>query len=383
MKILVPRFIDSFHIRAQELNLKKLLPFFRREGHTWETFVHGHPDPDVAVNPHVRIRRFMSPLPPRYASSDAPPVIAPVWLANRLFKWELPVRYLSEADGVFYPDARKPDIMGLRLRSLLGRKAPLIATMEGLVGNRDQEREFADVLGHEVILDRPNANAELIYDQAVHVIAISPVLKRFVETFMHKPCSVLPLGVDTVVFNAVNRREPRRPRIIGAGTINSRKRPEVFVRLAARFPEADFIWFGNGPLRRSIEEMIRREGIRNVRFPGTVSPGNLAQELRAASLFVLTSKSEGWGKVIQEAQACGIPAIAFGHYETPLITPGENGLIVWNEKELHEAVSHLLNDPDTRMFMGKKAAHMAKKYAWEKIAPEWEKKLLDIFMSCG
>ena len=56
MNILIPRFVDRHHIRAQELSLKSMLPHFTSPGHVWSVFHHEEPDPAAAANPRVRLR---------------------------------------------------------------------------------------------------------------------------------------------------------------------------------------------------------------------------------------------------------------------------------------------------------------------------------------
>jgi glycosyltransferase involved in cell wall biosynthesis len=378
MHILIPRFVDRSHIRAQELSLKSMLPFFSTPGHRWTTFYHHEAEPAVAASPNVRLRRFVSPMPPRYAGGEkARGGFLPVKLRNSLSKWELPLRYLSGADAIFYPDARKPDALGLRLRKALRKEVPLIATLEGLVGDETRQRHFSKSMGYEIFLDKSAPSAEWIYAQAGLIIAISPLLARLARDYYNKPVITMPLGHDDRIYLARGRQEPEKPLIVSAGTLNDRKRPEVFIKLAEAFPEADFIWFGNGAKRVSLEMELGKKGITNLSFPGTTSPEKLAETYRNASFHVLPSRSEGVPKVTQESLACGLPAVIFGNYGAPNVTDGVNGFVVWSDDEMLERTGRLLQDATLRRDMSQAAAEMASKLSWRKMGPQWEKAILD------
>jgi len=376
MDILVPRFVDHDAIKAQELNAKELFKRFSQSGQTWHLFSHSAPDPDVAANPVARIHRLLFPIPAKYRSGAGKERFPRFPL-----KWEMFLRYQGGYDAIFYIDEKKSDIYGISAHRFWRGDIPVIATVEGFGGSEEEERRFSEHVGHRVIFPRPNLPERLPYPRlADHVIAISPLLKKYVEFFYHKPCTVLPLGVDLTIFNDKNRDEPDRPRIICAGTLNDRKRPELFMRMARRFPQADFVWFGCGPKLAALEHERKAEGMENLSFPGSIPPRQLAEEMRHASVFVLPSSSEGWGKVVQEAAACGLPSIVFGFYETPLVTHGENGFVCWNDEEMMENLARLVEDAKLRRDMGAAAAAGARELSWDKVAPQWEKHVLDLIV---
>ncbi len=378
MNILIPRFVDRRHIRAQELSLKSMLPHFTTPGHVWSVFHHEEPDPAAAANPRVRLRRFASPLPPRYAGGQgARRGVLPAKLLNSLSKWELPFHYLQDADAIFYPDARKPDALGLRWRKRLGREVPIIATLEGLVGDAARQKHFSALAGYEVFLDKSAPAAEWIYGQASLIIAISPLLAWLAEEYYRKPVLTIPLGHDGAIYHARGRQEPERPLVVCAGTLNERKRPEVFIRLAKAFPGADFVWFGNGALRGRLESEMKRQGVTNLSLPGTTSPEGLAETYRRACVHVLPSKSEGTPKVTREAMACGLPAVIFGNYGAPGVEDGVNGFVVWSDEELADKTGRLIEDAALRRDMGQAAAEMASRLTWARMGPLWEKAVLE------
>jgi glycosyltransferase involved in cell wall biosynthesis len=93
---------------------------------------------------------------------------------------------------------------------------------------------------------------------------------------------------------------------------------------------------------------------------------------------VLPSLAEGVPKVVQEAVACGLPAIVFGYYETPSVVDGENGFVVWSLEQLLERTGELSADPNAARAMGRKGATMAEEWDWDRVAPLWEARILEV-----
>jgi glycosyltransferase involved in cell wall biosynthesis len=91
--------------------------------------------------------------------------------------------------------------------------------------------------------------------------------------------------------------------------------------------------------------------------------------------------SEGVPKVTQEAAACGLPVVLFGHYEAPSVLHDETGFVVWSDDELVSAIEVLLKEPERLMRMGRKAAELAKDWDWSKIAPMWEASIMNALLT--
>jgi glycosyltransferase involved in cell wall biosynthesis len=100
--------------------------------------------------------------------------------------------------------------------------------------------------------------------------------------------------------------------------------------------------------------------------------------MRRAHLFISPSWAEGAPKVLQEAAACGLPAIAFGFYEPPSVVHGETGLVVWSDDELFAAVDRLQGNVALARQMGEQAARLAVQWDWRSVAPLWEAAIADL-----
>ncbi len=105
---------------------------------------------------------------------------------------------------------------------------------------------------------------------------------------------------------------------------------------------------GEGPERAALEALVRRLGVsEKVHFAGRREPKEVAALLHLADVFVLPSYYEGFGVVLLEAQAAGLPVVATdvgGVGE--VLDGGRTGLLVppGEPEALGQAVSLVLRD---------------------------------------
>ncbi len=101
----------------------------------------------------------------------------------------------------------------------------------------------------------------------------------------------------------------------------------------------------------------------------------IQKEYINSSLAVCSSRFEGFGLVIIEAMACGLPVISFDCPWGPssIIKDGEDGILVenGNVEELTKAIIKLIKENETRSYMAQNASQNIKRYEIENIAPKW------------
>jgi glycosyltransferase involved in cell wall biosynthesis len=205
------------------------------------------------------------------------------------------------------------------------------------------------------------------------LVAVSSGLKqRLVELGVGaERVRVMRNGVDLALFRPSDRDAARqtlrltRPTLLAVGNLVPLKRHRLMIEALARLPGAELVIVGEGPERRSLEELARDWGVGDrVRWLGRVPQDRLPTIYTAADLLLLASTNEGWPNVLLESMACGTPVVvsdipgiadivaapAAGHI-LPEITPSR----------LADAVRDLIAAPPTRAA----TRRYAEKFDWQ------------------
>lgn len=128
---------------------------------------------------------------------------------------------------------------------------------------------------------------------------------------------------------------PARPLVVFAGRLIAEKNaPAVVgavVRAAEEVPGLRGAVYGDGPARAEVEAEIARHGAHEiVEAPGFVSESVLGAALASALCAVLPSSREGYGMVVVEAAAVGVPTVTVAGPDNAAvehIEPGVNGFV--------------------------------------------------------
>ena len=103
---------------------------------------------------------------------------------------------------------------------------------------------------------------------------------------------------------------------------------------------------------------------------------DVESEYQRSSILVQPSRTEGFGLVLVEAMACGLPVVAFDCENGPrsLITNGEDGYLIpaYDIEKFSERLMSLMNDEKLRKEMGERSLAKSQKYQISKIAQQWK-----------
>ncbi len=166
-------------------------------------------------------------------------------------------------------------------------------------------------------------------------------------------------------------------RILAAGSMKPQKNHALLIRAFAKLlktRDARLMILGEGPLRAELEALVKSEGlIGKVVMPGFVS--DPTAYYRSANLFVLSSDYEGFGNVIVEALACGIPVVSTDCPSGPaeILDGGRYGRLVpvGDADALADAMSIALQTPFDPELLKRRAAN----FTPEKAADQYLKLL--------
>ena len=86
---------------------------------------------------------------------------------------------------------------------------------------------------------------------------------------------------------------------------------DILPELAAKVPDLVYLVAGDGADRPRLEAKVKSLDLeRHTAFTGYVAEAEKADHYRLADVFVLAGRKEGFGIVLLEAMACGVPAVA-------------------------------------------------------------------------
>jgi glycosyltransferase involved in cell wall biosynthesis len=176
---------------------------------------------------------------------------------------------------------------------------------------------------------------------------------------------VIPYGVDTSKFTFSERKQSEIFKVIFIGSLNQRKGITYLLDALAEMINVKLTIVTRGIYDETL--------IQNYNFPIhvviDVPHDKLQEELHKAHCFVLPSILEGFGQVILEAMATGIPVIATENTAAiDILENGIDGFItpIRDVQAIKENLEKLQSDFSLVKTMGKAAYKKAKIYTWEK-----------------
>lgn len=168
-------------------------------------------------------------------------------------------------------------------------------------------------------------------------------------------------------------------RVIAVGKISPQKNYgallEAWKKVHGIFPDWKLDLFGAEADGGKLREEIRREGLEGsfLLHPPT---REIMQEYLGSSICAMSSRYEGFGMMLAEAMACGVPCVAFDCPCGPgdIISHGEDGLLVppGNVDELAASLELLMGDEKLCASMAAKARENVKRYAAETVTARWD-----------
>ncbi len=166
-------------------------------------------------------------------------------------------------------------------------------------------------------------------------------------------------------------------RVISAGRYMSEKGFDRLLKawglIKKDFCDWQLFIFGNG------ERIPYQKIVDQLQLGATVhlmsATEDIAKEFSKSSIYVMSSRYEGFGLVLAEAMSCGLPCISFDCPYGPreIIKDGEDGFLAedGNIDDLAQKLKKLMSDEELRKTMGAKAAMNITRYKPENIMSRW------------
>jgi glycosyltransferase involved in cell wall biosynthesis len=197
------------------------------------------------------------------------------------------------------------------------------------------------------------------------------------EYYRSENVAIIP---NPATFNLDHLPLQREKVAIAAGRIAQVKGFEMMIEAWSRiFPMAkewELHIYGEGEetYKTELQEKIRKLGLdKTVFLKGQTN--KLQEKLLSAGIYLMTSRNECFPLVLLEAQACGLPVVAYDCPHGPRnILDGESGILIpmGNAEMFSNAVLKLMRDHDSLEDLRKKAQENVKKYRLNEVMPLWE-----------
>jgi glycosyltransferase involved in cell wall biosynthesis len=161
------------------------------------------------------------------------------------------------------------------------------------------------------------------------------------------------------------------PVLVFCGKLTAKKQPMLLVEAFERVRRQHPCWLlvvGDGPLRGTLEDLVRKRRLPGVRITGFLNQSEIPAAYAAGDVFTLPSAfHETWGLVVNEAMNFSLPVVVSDKVgcAEDLVRPGWNGFVVLHDSvdALADALATLVADPDLRSRFGARSRELVDRYS--------------------
>jgi GalNAc-alpha-(1->4)-GalNAc-alpha-(1->3)-diNAcBac-PP-undecaprenol alpha-1,4-N-acetyl-D-galactosaminyltransferase len=182
-----------------------------------------------------------------------------------------------------------------------------------------------------------------------------------------------------VIYNPIfmkNIKTQKEKIILAVGRLNVQKGFDLLIETFATLNSNNWrlIIAGDGVEKENLLHLIKSLKLNNVELIGKRK--DIFEWYAKSSIFVLSSKKEGFPNVLLEAMASGCAVVSFDcpYGPSEIIIDKKNGLLVKNQErdELRNAMQKLIDNSSLREELAREALKVKELYAMSKIVEQWE-----------
>lgn len=196
-------------------------------------------------------------------------------------------------------------------------RAPLLVTVHGGDAFVPLTPAASRRITGRPALTRLKREVAAAYRSATRLLAVSEYLAGIAVRGGADPTRIRVhyQGVDTDVFTPVAGERPATPQLLFVGRLTDAKGVFDLVEASRAASGAhELVFVGDGPARPALEEAARAHP--HISVLGSLRSQEVRERLRAAHALILPTRVNGIareaaGLVLLEAQACGVPVVAY------------------------------------------------------------------------
>ncbi len=166
--------------------------------------------------------------------------------------------------------------------------------------------------------------------------------------------------------------------VIFVGRLSEQKGLEYLIKtweiVSRKHKDWTLHMYGEGEQKPLLNHLIQEAGLENTVIVHQPTL-QIMEKYLESSIFLLTSRFEGFGMVLIEAMACGLPVVSFDCPWGPadIINDGEDGFLVGylNVDEAANKVCKLIESQELRIEMGIRARVNVQRYKRDEIMKQW------------
>lgn len=225
------------------------------------------------------------------------------------------------------------------------------------------------------------AREEAEYNLAQRIVVASTFTKNSLIQYgvSEKKIRINPYGVSDSFFIKRHEDSVSAPlRFLCLGTVGARKGIPFLQEVWSNGNFYAEVWFA-GPATEKVRELILPT--KGFVYKGRVSHREIPELLSYCDCLLFPSFYEGFGQVILEAMAAGLPVITSNNTAGPdIIEHGVDGLLfaAGDLIGLKELLDWVLTHPDEVRKMGERAREKARNFTWTRYGATWRSILLEV-----
>lgn len=197
---------------------------------------------------------------------------------------------------------------------------------------------------------------QALLKQSDAVTCLGLFQKKLFEKLLGRKVHYVPNYIETSKLKNVKKHAFKQPTILFAAKLDYRKGAHLLVQAAALMKnKADFVFLGDGPLKKRLEQRAKQLGVRAF-FKGDVPRDQVLSMTKGAAGVAMTMPlPESLGRTVLETGALGVPIVAFATGEQPyVIKHGQNGLLAKpTSRDLALKLDLLLSNARLRARLGR------------------------------